>query len=235
MKKIFISSILWAIGGLFFIFSSCILILCFFTTSKKNVFSTARFLFRILIRLMGIRLVVTGTENIEKDQPYVIMGNHQSLFDVFVIPTGIPLVFTAVEASYHFSYPIWGYLVKKWGVIPIERENLKKAIESLELAKKALTSGMDIAILPEGHRTRTGELGPFKKGPFHMAKSTQADILPFGINGLYAYNKKGSFMLTPGVVTLNIGKPIRREEIEKMSVEQLREKLFTVINDLSRK
>lgn len=235
MKKILISCLLWPIGLLFFGFSACIIAVCFFTVSKKTVFSVARVLFRIMLRLMGIKLVVTGTENIKKGQPYVIMGNHQSLFDLFVIPTGIPLVFTAIEASYHFSLPVWGYLIKKWGAIPIERDNLEKAIESLELAKKALASGIDLAILPEGHRTRTGELQSFKKGPFHMAKGTQADILPFGINGLYQYNPRGAFILNPGTVKLNIGQPVLREEIDQLSVEELRDKVFGIVKELSTK
>ena len=162
------------------------------------------------------------------------MGNHQSLFDVFVIPAAIPLCFVGVEASYHFSLPVWGYLVRKWGCIPIERNNLKKAVESLETAKKTLLSGMNIGILPEGHRTLTGKLGSFKKGPFHLAKGAHADILPFGTNGLFNYNRKGSLILNPGQVKVNIGKPIPYETFKDLSVEELREITFDRICNLSR-
>ncbi len=234
MKTLY-SFFLWSIGIAFFLLSAVIIGFCLFVLPKRNTFSTARFLFRILLWMMRIKLEVYGKQNIKSGQPYIIMGNHQSMFDLFVVPTAIPLTFSAVEAAYHFSIPVWGHLIKKWGVIPIERHDLGKAMKSLELAKKTLASGMDIAVLPEGHRTLTGEMAPFKKGPFHMAKDTQADILPFGINGLFDYNKKGSFLLNPGVVKVNIGVPVKRSQIDKMSVEELRDTLFDTIKGLSKK
>ncbi|MBC2704375.1 1-acyl-sn-glycerol-3-phosphate acyltransferase [Desulfobacula sp.] len=182
---------------------------------------------------MGIKLVVTGREHIRPDQAYLIMGNHQSLFDIFVIPAAIPLCFIGVEAAYHFSLPVWGYLIRKWGCIPIERNNLENAILSLEMAKKTLLSGMNIGILPEGHRTLTGEIAPFKKGPFHLAKDATADILPFATTGLFNYHRKASLILRPGKVTVNIGKPIPYDTFKDLSVEETRQKLFDTISKLS--
>ena len=78
MKKI-ISIGLWTLGGLFFLCSFLILFLCLFMLPRKTTFKTARGLFNILIRLMGIKLVVKGREHIRPDQSYLIMGNHQSL------------------------------------------------------------------------------------------------------------------------------------------------------------
>ncbi len=182
---------------------------------------------------MGIKLVISGKEYIRPDKPYLIMGNHQSLFDIFVIPAAIPICFVGVEAAYHFSLPVWGYLIRKWGCIPIERDNLQTAVLSLETAKKTLLSGMNIGILPEGHRTLTGKLGSFKKGPFYLAKGARADILPFGINGLFNYNRKGSLILTPGKVKVSIGRPIPYETFKDLSVDQLRKITFDRIYNLS--
>ncbi|MCD4674730.1 MAG: 1-acyl-sn-glycerol-3-phosphate acyltransferase [Desulfobacula sp.] len=233
MKKV-VSIYLWIIGGFFFLLSFFILVFCLFFLPQKTTFSIARFLFGILIRLMGIKLEVTGQDNIRSDQPYLIMGNHQSLFDIFVIPVAIPLCFVGVEAAYHFSLPVWGYLIRKWGCIPIERNNIKKAILSLEKAKKILLSGMSIGILPEGHRTLTGEIGPFKKGPFHLAKSANTDILPFAINGLFNFHRKSSLILRPGKVKVNIGKPILYDSFKDLSIEEIRQNLFENICKLSR-
>ncbi len=223
---------LWFTGSLFFLISSLILVVCLFLFPKKQTFKITRFLFTVLIRIMGIKLIVTGRENIESDKPYLIMGNHQSLFDIFVVPAAIPLCFVAVEAAYHFKLPVWGYLIRKWGCIPIQRDNLKKAFTSLETARKTLISGMSIAILPEGHRTLTGEMSRFKKGPFHLAKGAKADILPFGITGLYDYHKKGTLILKPGEVRINIGRPILYDEFEDLSIEELRQHTFDIINHL---
>jgi len=138
-----------------------------------------------------------------------------------------------VEAAYHFNLPVWGYLIRKWGCIPIQRDNLKKAFTSLETARKTLISGMSIAILPEGHRTLTGEMSSFKKGPFHLAKGAKVDILPFAITGLYDYHKKGSFLLKPGEVRVNIGEPILYDEFEDLSIKELRQHTFDIINHLT--
>ncbi len=140
---------------------------------------------------MGITLRVNGEDKILKHKSYLIMGNHQSLFDIFVVPAAIPLCFTGIEAERHFSYPFWGYIIRKWGCISIARYNLDSAKKSLNLAQKTIENGMSIAVMPEGHRTITGQMATFKKGAFHLAKAAKADILPFGIHGLYQFNKKG--------------------------------------------
>ncbi len=232
MKKIF-SIFFWGLGSCFFLFSFCLLVGCLFTLPKSTTFAIARILFKILIRIMGIKLSVEGRENIDLDKTYLIMGNHQSLFDLFVIPAAVPLCFTGIEAAYHFSIPIWGYLVRKWGCIPIERNNLKSAIKSLETARRTLLSGMSLCILPEGHRTLTGKMGEFKKGPFHLARSAGADILPIGVKGLFEYHPKGCFVLNPGQVTVRIGQPIAYQKINTMSVEGIRQLCFENISDLS--
>lgn len=229
-----ISLLSWLAGICFFIISFVILVFCLALLPRKTTFGTARHLFRILIHIMGVRLKVKGQSHIDPNQTYLIMGNHQSLFDLFVIPSAIPLVFTGVEAAYHFSIPIWGYLIRKWGCIPIERGNLAQAKQSLELARQTLAGGLSIAILPEGHRTRTGRMGPFKKGPFHLAKATRATILPFGIHGLYEFQKRGGFHIRPGRVTVTIGEPIPWEAYKQLSVEELREKIFDQIRTLAR-
>jgi 1-acyl-sn-glycerol-3-phosphate acyltransferase len=232
LKKI-ISIWLWTTGCLFFFFSFLIIVVCLFFLPKKITFQIARYLFGILIRIMGIRLKVAGQENINFEKTYLIMGNHQSLFDIFVVPAAIPLCFTGVEAAYHFKVPVWGYIIRKWGCIPIQRNNLKSAISSLETARKTLIAGMSIAVLPEGHRTLTGKMAPFKKGPFHLAKGAKADILPFGIKGLFNFHGKGNLDLTPGKVTVNIGKPVSFKEFKDLSVEQLRQNIFDKIYKLS--
>jgi 1-acyl-sn-glycerol-3-phosphate acyltransferase len=211
----------------------CILAVSLIIMPRHVTFTLARRLFLILIRIMGIRLTVTGREYLDPDRTCLLMGNHESLFDLFVIPAAIPLTFTGVEAARHFRIPVWGYLIRKWGCIPIERGNPEQARKSLALAKQTLDSGLSIAILPEGHRTRTGKLGPFKKGPFHLAKAAQTTLVPFGISGLYEFQKKGGFILTPGEVMVRIGRPIPFKDYAHLSVDELKEMMFSQIQGLA--
>jgi 1-acyl-sn-glycerol-3-phosphate acyltransferase len=227
------STMLWAAGTAFFVMTFLVLSLGLFILSRERVFALARFMFSIQTRIMGIRLKVSGLSNLDRNRTYLIMGNHQSLFDLFVIPAAIPGVYVAVEAAYHFSIPLWGSLVTRWGCIPIHRRNLEKAKESLAIARQRLREGVSIIILPEGHRTRTGRMGDFKKGPFHLARRAGADILPFAISGLFDYNRKGSFHLNPKAVRVAIGPPIPFSVCAGMTPEQLRDCVREVIADLA--
>lgn len=227
------SILLWTTGTLFFAFTFLVLSVGLFVMSRERVFALARRFFAIQTRIMGIRLQVTGREHIDPARTYLIMGNHQSLFDLFVIPSALPGIYTAVEAAYHFSIPLWGNLITRWGCIPIHRRNLEKAKESLAIARKRLGEGLSIIILPEGHRTRTGKMGEFKKGPFHLARQAGADILPFAIQGLFDYNAKGAFHLNPKPVQVAIGRPLPYETFAGMTPEALRDHVRGVIAELA--
>ncbi len=227
------SAMLWAAGTTFFALTFIVLSIGLYLLSRERVFALARFFFSIQARLMGIQLTVTGLEGLDRERTYLIMGNHQSLFDLFVVPAAIPLTYVAVEAAYHFSIPLWGSLITRWGCIPIHRHNLEKAMRSLETARQRLREGASIIILPEGHRTLTGQMGAFKKGPFHLARQAGADILPFAISGLFDYNRKGAFRLNPKSVRVSIGPPIPYAICARMTPEQLRDHVRGVIADLA--
>ncbi len=123
-------------------------------------------------------------------------------------------------------------MIKRLGTIPIERDNVYASIRSIKKALKALNSGTSIAILPEGHRTLTGKMQPFKKLPFHLAKKAGVDIIPIGLSGLFDLKKKGSWHITPTKITLNFGEAVRAEDIKTLSIEDLRDKLFHSIKEL---
>jgi 1-acyl-sn-glycerol-3-phosphate acyltransferase len=233
--KTVVSLLLWAAGSIYFFFAFLILSTCLYLLPKDKTYATARALFAVLLKIMGIRLTVTGREHIDRQGTYLIMGNHQSLFDIFVIPVAIPLTIVGVEAAYHFSIPLWGRMAKRWGNIPIARRNIKKAIASLEKAREVLVAGTSIGILPEGHRTLTGEIGEFKKGPFHLALQAGADILPFAISGLFEYNAKSSWKLNPGPVRVTIGRPLGYERFKTCSVEELRDLVRRSILEIQKK
>jgi len=175
---------------------------------------------------------VRGTPPPKKGQPYLYLFNHQSLFDSFMLAAAIPHYITAVGANKQFSWPVWGYLVRRYGVIPIKRRKLKAAIHSLHLAEEAVQKGTSFIISPEGTRTLTGEMGQFKKGAFHVAKNTGITIVPVGIQGAFDAKNKNDWRLTPGILTLHFGELIKKEEYNNMTVEQLRDFTRNKISEL---
>ena len=223
---------LWFIAAVWLLTGALILGLGLIICPYDRLYKYVRLFFRSLLFILGIRLRVEGYESVDWNKQYLILGNHQSLFDIAVIPSVIPYRFVGIEAAEHFRYPIWGWLIRKWGNIPIERYKLKEAKQSLEIARKQLASGLSIAVLPEGHRTRTGEIGPFKKGPFHLALQTGVDLLPFAIKGLFEVKNRNSWILSPGKVVVRFARPIPYEKYKDMDVDTLKEYVRNIMLDL---
>jgi 1-acyl-sn-glycerol-3-phosphate acyltransferase len=157
-----------------------------------------------------------------KNGPYLYLFNHQSLLDQFLIVGVIREYISAVGANYQFSWPIWGRLIKRLGVIPIMRKDLTKAIHSLSLAEDEIRKGTSFLLAPEGTRTLTGKMGEFKKGTFHLSLNTGVTIIPMGLIGAYNSKQKNDWRIYPGRITVRIGQPVKKDYYQKMSVEELR-------------
>lgn len=231
MKSI-ISAFLWIIGLLFFSAIFCIIVPGMILFSTKTIYPAIRILARMQLLIMGMNLRTFGLEHVDQKHSYIFMGNHESLFDIFAIPAAFPTYWVGVEAAYHFSLPLFGYLTRKWGNIPIQRKNITEAVKALEKAKQVIKSGTSIIILPEGHRTLTGKIEAFKKGPFHLAKEAKADILPFALIGLYEFNNKNSWHLNPQPVSVVFGKPIPYASFRDLTIETLKEHVRDKIIEL---
>ena len=215
------SALIWTAGGAFFLVVFLIITLGLVCSTPERIFPLTRRLAKTLMRIMGAPVTIKRQPVPRPGRPYLYMGNHQGMFDLFAIPSALPGHAVGVEAAYHFSLPVWGYLSRKWGNIPIQRRNLNAAIESIETARRVLLGGTSIVILPEGHRTRTGALGEFKKGPFHLALAAGVDIVPFAVLGTFHYHRKGEFHLRPGPVTVAFGVPVPFSSFRHGTVDQL--------------
>lgn len=183
---------------------------------------------------MGLRVKAAGYDQFDSRRSYLIMGNHESLFDLFVIPAALPMHAVGIEAAYHFSIPLWGYMAKRWGNIPISRSNLGQAIKTLNEAARVLKSGTSIVMLPEGHRPMTGQPGPFKKGPFHLAVAARADILPFAMSGLYKYRSKGGWQLIPVTARVVFGAPIPYDTYKNDELSDIQRRVRRKIMELKK-
>ena len=109
---------------------------------------------------------------------------------------------------------------------------LKSALKSLNLVEDAIKKGTSFIIAPEGTRTLDGELGVFKKGPFHIAKNTGITIVPIALIGAFEAKRKNDWKLMPGIITTRFGKPIAKEEYENLSIEEIRDLTKTRIQKL---
>jgi 1-acyl-sn-glycerol-3-phosphate acyltransferase len=185
-----------------------------------------------MVLVSGINLHIHGEENIDRSKSYVVMFNHFNFLDHFVIYRALKLRLRGLEKEAHFHWPVYGSLMRLIGIIPIPpRGNTEKALESLRIARSKIEEGVSMLIAPEGTRTVDGKLGTFKKGGFHLAIQTQADILPVVFMGMYQFNHKNTKLITPGRVDLFIEKPIRTQGMKDSDVMRLRDQIRTIYDN----
>lgn len=160
------------------------------------------------VGLSGITVRVAGREHIPRDRAAVYCSNHQSNVDP-------PVVFDALHPRMHILYkqeinaiPVLARAFRLGGFIPIDRRNKESAMRSIEAGARSIRSGNSFLIFPEGTRSKTGELLPFKKGGFVMAIKAGAPIVPVAVQGGRDALRRGSWIIRPVTVSLRVGEPI---------------------------
>ena len=234
MLKTVFSIIIWPIWYAFFIPSLFFLFITIVLFPKKFLHYFIRPTCWMYCFLAGQWLKKINSPPKKDNGPYIYMFNHVSMFDQFMIGAYIPHYITAIAAIEIFKYPIWGFIIRKYGVIPIIRQKIRKAINSLNLAEEAIKSGTSFLISPEGTRTLTGDIGPFKKGPFHLAKNTNATIVPLALKGGFKAKKKSDWRVQPGILTVVFGDPIKSSQFETLSIKDLQKLVLKKILELKK-
>lgn len=137
---------------------------------------------RVSLFLFGVKVVESGRENIPKDKGCLYLFNHTSFFDVFALQAldGGLRFGSKIEL---FSIPVFGYAMKKFGVLPIARKDRDKVIKVYEDARARAEAGERFALSPEGGRNFEEKLLPFKAGPFLFAIRSGIPLVPVIIKG----------------------------------------------------
>jgi 1-acyl-sn-glycerol-3-phosphate acyltransferase len=156
-----------------------------------------------------VSLQSSGVEQIPRNEAFVVMSNHQSLYDIPALYQTLPLRLRMVAKAELFRIPIWARAMREAGFIELDRSARDRAIASLDRGKTALAQGTSIWIAPEGTRSRDGTLGPFKLGGFHLAAGAAARILPVTVTGTnQILPAKGARVASGAKVTVAVHAPV---------------------------
>jgi 1-acyl-sn-glycerol-3-phosphate acyltransferase len=162
----------------------------------------------LALGLAGIRYRVRGREHVPGNRAVVFCSNHESNVDP-------PVLFQALHKRLHVLFkaeltklPVLGTVMVAGGFVPVERDRREASMVSIDLAAESIRSGNSFLIFPEGTRSRTAELLPFKKGGFIMAIKAQAPIVPVAVSGGRSAMQRGSWFVRPVMVDVRIGEPV---------------------------
>lgn len=173
------------------------------------------------VRILFSKIKIEGLENLDPKQHYVFMANHSSYFD-------IACLFYASQRRLHFIAKqelgrqfFTGYMLRKLQIIFIDRSNAQRSSASMRQAIETIKSGKDIAIFPEGTRTKTGKLGVFKKGGFKMAIQSQTPIVPVIIENSARAWARNNITFRPTTVTVRFEKPVETKGLQESDTQAL--------------
>ncbi len=179
-----------------------------------------------LVREAGVVLDITGLEHAKPGEPFVIMSNHASHFDVPIVFSAVPGPMRMVAKKELFRIPVFGRAMTAAGFVRIDRSNHERALASLDACLGMLARGTRVWIAPEGTRSRDGALLPFKSGGFHLALDARVRILPVALIGTASVVARGSAIVHHGrTVGVRILPPI---DPTAWGLERKRELVATV-------
>jgi 1-acyl-sn-glycerol-3-phosphate acyltransferase len=186
----------------------------------------------VILKTVGIRVRVSGLNNLHPPQSAIYAANHLSAIDIPVLYSSLPGQFRIMAKRGLFRYPFLGWYLKRSGQIPIVIGDAHASLRSLNRAGDALRKGMPLVVFPEGGRSATGCLKAFMGGAFYVAIRAQAPVVPMAIVGTYELLPMNSFHMIPGDVDLVIGEPIPTAGLRLRDAEKLAEQVRQVISEL---
>jgi len=178
----------------------------------------------------GVRLDVEGGEGLESDRPLFFVGNHQSALDIPILIAGVPVAVTFMAKDTLFRIPLFGWILRSYGYIPVDRRSARKTLASRKWILDSRRDNMfAMAVFPEVTRSDDGRLLPFRRGALKIGRLTGLPIVPFTIDGSVNVHRRGVLRCVPGRVRLVFHAPLTPEEVASQSADDLHDRIHRAI------
>jgi 1-acyl-sn-glycerol-3-phosphate acyltransferase len=185
-----------------------------------------------ILRASNVKLTADGLEHVERGRSYIVMANHRSMYDIpvlhYLLGRGRDLRWIGKQEVLRVPVFGWAYRVSRH--VAIDRKNRAAAIETLKRAAEKSRAGVSFVIMPEGTRSTTGELLPFKRGGFHLALDTGLPILPAAILGSDALMRKGSWYILPGAIHVSVRPAVETRDVGREQIDDLVKRVRSAIS-----
>jgi 1-acyl-sn-glycerol-3-phosphate acyltransferase len=170
---------------------------------------------RTILKASGIPVTLDGLDNFDMSRPQIVVANHASFFDILALLAWLPVPPKFIAKKELYRIPVFGGAIKAAGHVRIDRKNLSQAFGAYaEATKEMKENNLCIVVYPEGTRTLTGDLLPFKKGPFVFAIESGVPVVPCYVGGAFGIQPKGSIKVQPRPLIISLGEPIPTEGLD---------------------
>jgi 1-acyl-sn-glycerol-3-phosphate acyltransferase len=182
---------------------------------------------------LGFSLRTEGSHHMPLEGPVLLIANHESFLDPLAVGLAVRRHINYLARKTLFTNKIFGSFLRSVGCVPVDQEGVAK--EGLKTSLELLKGGRALLIFPEGERTWTGEMVPFKPGILLLLKRAQVPIVPVGVAGAYEAYPRGRVLpqFSPlfwpwprGAVAACVGRPIPPERLAKLERQEILDLLF---------
>jgi len=222
---IVLRSIWWWVSavGFWILFSiPAVIMFCLFTLMRRpgstGVVMVGRWLCQFLLLIN--RISTTGPDSLPYLSGTIYLSNHQSIIDILVLTKHLPLPFHFVAKDSLFKVPLFGFIMKAAGFVPINREQPRRALETINDIADRVKKGQCMLLFPEGTRSVDGNIAEFKAGFLKILEKAGSPVRIAYIDGTLNLIKKGTLLFTPGPVTVKISDVITPSQYQNLTKDE---------------
>ena len=224
------SAFLWGMSWLHFLIVVPVLIALAVVLDPRKHDYLQRGLCRRIAFFSGAKVIIKESPGFDRARTSFFMVNHVNLFDPFILYCAIPQLVRGWELESHFRIPVYGWLMKRFGNVPVPSIRGPKDLKRLwRLTQEAINGGVSLIIFPEAKRTRDGHINDFEEGGFRLAQQLGVPIVPVSLVGSFHHLRTGHWLLRPATITVYLHDTIDTTGLTKEDIPALKQRVRNAI------